>query len=335
MSLLTQGENNLPTDLSKHIPEVSAEFVSGILDEYLRNNIYHTALINVKEPVIAIGDLHGDLFDLLRILNRNGIPPNTNYLLLGDYVDRGPYPVQTLLLVLALHNAFPLNFSLLRGNHEIQSVCEQYGFREQVIRLFGDESLLEKFYLVFAYLPIAAVIDNRYFCVHGGISKELTSLSALLRIEMPILEMNPLIEDLLWSDPANSNEAYLPSPRNKGHQFGTMATEYFLNRTKLSYVLRAHSYIPSGASLFHAGKVISLFSSSHYVEGGNVGTIAYVDGIHVFEKLYPLNSGIRRKDSCLVPINNDKKMATSTLFPAIIRPKPRSMMPKYRASLQL
>lgn len=333
-NLLTIGENNLSTDIEKFIPCINSEFAGSILNEYLRNNVFHTALISVKQPVYVVGDLHGDLFDLLRILNRNGLPLQTNYLFLGDYIDRGQYPVQTLLLLIALHNVYPTNISLLRGNHEIPSVCEQYGFKEKVLELLGDENLMEAFYTVFSYLPLAGIVDNRYFCVHGGISKNLTSLSNLLRLEMPILEITPLVEDLLWSDPANSEEMYLPSARNKGHQFGAAATERFLNSTKLSYIIRAHSYILNGATIFHSAKVISIFSSSHYVEGGNVATIIYLDGVHVFEKLYPAKY-LKVADSSLVPINFEKKLAATTILKPIIRPKPRHMTPKYRATLHI
>lgn len=332
-NLLTIGESNIPYDLENYIPMISADLVSDILDEFLRNNVYHTSLLNVKQPVIVVGDIHGDLYDVFRILNRNGLPPQVSYLFLGDYIDRGRYPLQTLLLLMALHNVYPQNFSLLRGNHEIGKVCEQYGFLDVLKEHLGDDLLKEKFCVAFSYLPLAAIIDNRYFCVHGGISKYLTSLSVLLRITMPVREITPLIEDLLWSDPSNTNDAYTPSQRNKGHQFGSLATEYFLKHTNLSYIIRAHSFAKNGAYICHSAKVISLFSSSHYVEGGNVATIAFIDGIHVFEKLYPENR-CRRSESILAPLAQENKIANSVLFPTIVRPRLKEVTPKFRQSMR-
>lgn len=247
---------------------------------------------------------------------------------LGDYIDRGPYPVETFLLVVSLHNLFPMNFQLLRGNHEDKSVCEMYGFPQHVENLFGHNSLIDKFFTVFTYLPIAGIIDDKYFCVHGGISKGLTSLSELTRIQMPITEIDPLIEDLLWSDPTNSNEFYLPNPRGRGHQYGSPATDYFLRQTNLSYIIRAHTYLPNGATIFHSARVISIFSSTHYVVGGNVATMVFIDGVHVFEKFYPENVLTRRAESTFVPSKVEKRFSATTIQPHLVKPHSRSVAPK-------
>ncbi|EAX90256.1 Ser/Thr protein phosphatase, putative [Trichomonas vaginalis G3] len=327
LNLLTIGENRVPVDLEKHIPKISLDLANGILDEYLQNNTFHSTVINVAPPVYVVGDLHGDLFDLLRILNRNGIPPISNYLFLGDYIDRGRFPVETILLVISLHNLFPLNFQILRGNHEDPNVCEQYGFHEKLREMFGANSLKLKFYTVFSYLPIAGIIEDKYFCVHGGISRHLTSLSCLTNISLPITEITPLIEDILWSDPSNTNDYYTSNPRGRGHQFGLPATDYFLQRSKMQYIIRAHTYIPNGATLFHSAKVISIFSSSHYVEGGNVATIVYVDGIHVYEKLYP-ESAMKKVSYSIIHPGIEKKLSATTFLPPLRKPHPQSVVQK-------
>lgn len=122
-----------------------------------------------------IGDVHGQYYDLLRLFEYGGFPPDANYLFLGDYVDRGKQSLETVCLLLAYKIKYPENFFLLRGNHECASINRIYGFYDECKRRYNIK-LWKTFTDCFNCLPIAAIIDEKILCMHGGLSPELSSL---------------------------------------------------------------------------------------------------------------------------------------------------------------
>lgn len=174
------------------------------------------------------GDIHGQYTDLLRLFDYGGFPPFTNYLFLGDYVDRGKQSLETICLLLAYKIKYPENFFLLRGNHECASINRIYGKRMRNFTYaraeitfshslfnspkktgFYDEckrrfniKLWKTFTDCFNCLPIAAIIDEKIFCCHGGLSPDLQGMDQIRRISRPTdVPDTGLLCDLLWSDP--------------------------------------------------------------------------------------------------------------------------------------
>lgn len=123
---------------------------------------------------LTAGDTHGQFYDLLRLFNLAGFPPDSNYLFLGDYVDRGRHSIEVMCLLLAYKIKYPENFFILRGNHETDSISWMYGFYDECKRKYSVK-LWKAFVDLFNCLPVAALINEKILCMHGGISRNLKS----------------------------------------------------------------------------------------------------------------------------------------------------------------
>ncbi len=139
---------------------------------------------NKYNIILFIGDIHGQYYDLLRLFEYGGYPPEANYLFLGDYVDRGKQSLETICLLLAYKIKYPENFFLTRGNHECSSINRLYGFYDECKRRYSVK-LWKTFTDCFNTLPITASVDDRILCMHGGLSPELESLEQLKIIHRP------------------------------------------------------------------------------------------------------------------------------------------------------
>lgn len=134
--------------------------------------------------LIYIGDIHGQYFDLLRLFEYGGFPPDSNYLFLGDYVDRGKQSLETICLLLAYKIKYPENFFILRGNHECASINRIYGFYDECKRRYSVR-LWKTFTDCFNCLPVVAIIDEKIICMHGGLSPELRDMDQIKAIMRP------------------------------------------------------------------------------------------------------------------------------------------------------
>ncbi|CAL1268721.1 unnamed protein product, partial [Larinioides sclopetarius] len=190
--------------------------------------------------VSFLGDIHGQYTDLLRLFEYGGFPPEANYLFLGDYVDRGKQSLETICLLLAYKIKYPENFFLLRGNHECASINRIYGFYDECKRRYNIK-LWKTFTDCFNCLPIAAIIDEKIFCCHGGLSPDLQSMEQIRRIMRPTdVPDTGLLCDLLWSDPDKDVQGWGENDRGVSFTFGADVVSKFLNRHDLDLICRAH-----------------------------------------------------------------------------------------------
>lgn len=218
-------------------------------------------LLDLNAPVKVVGDIHGQFFDLIRLFQLCGFPPATNYLFLGDYVDRGKNGLETILLLLCYKLRYPDNFFLLRGNHECASITRIYGFYDECKRRTTIKTW-KKFVNVFNCMPIAALIASKIFCVHGGLSPSLTDLEEIRQIARPTdVSDSGLLADLLWSDPADTEEDWEPNDRGVSYLFGKKVIMNFLQRHDIDLICRAHMVVEDGYEFWHDRVLVTIFSA--------------------------------------------------------------------------
>ncbi|XP_050745481.1 serine/threonine-protein phosphatase beta isoform isoform X2 [Drosophila biarmipes] len=235
-------------------------------------------LLELEAPLIICGDIHGQYTDLLRLFEYGGFPPAANYLFLGDYVDRGKQSLETICLLLAYKIKYPENFFLLRGNHECASINRIYGFYDECKRRYNVK-LWKTFTDCFNCLPVAAIIDEKIFCCHGGLSPDLQGMEQIRRLMRPTdVPDTGLLCDLLWSDPDKDVQGWGENDRGVSFTFGVDVVSKFLNRHELDLICRAHQVVEDGYEFFARRQLVTLFSAPNYCgEFDNAGGMMTVD----------------------------------------------------------
>ncbi|GAB0493654.1 hypothetical protein MMPV_004939 [Pyropia vietnamensis] len=235
-------------------------------------------LLELDAPIKICGDIHGQYHDLLRLFEYGGFPPTSNFLFLGDYVDRGKQSIETICLLMAFKVRYPENFFVLRGNHECSSINRIYGFYDECRRRYNVK-LWKTFCDVFNCMPVAAIVDEKIFCTHGGLSPELTSMEQIRRIQRPTdVPDQGLLCDLLWSDPDGEIKGWGENDRGVSFTFGGDIVARFLQRFDLDLVCRAHQVVEDGYSFFCDRRLVTIFSAPNYCgEFDNAGAMMSVD----------------------------------------------------------
>ncbi|XP_021969695.1 serine/threonine-protein phosphatase 5 isoform X1 [Helianthus annuus] len=274
---------------------ITLDFVKQMMDDFKNQKSLHKRyafqiVLQTREILMALpslvdinvpdgkhftvcGDVHGQFFDLLNIFELNGLPSDENpYLFNGDFVDRGSFSVEVILTLFAFKCMSPSAIHLSRGNHESKSMNKIYGFEGEVRSKLSDK-FVELFAEVFCYLPLAHVINEKIFVVHGGLFStdgvKLSDIRAIDRFCEPPEE--GLMCEILWSDP-QPNPGRGPSKRGVGLSFGGDVTKRFLKDNNLDLVVRSHEVKDEGYEIEHDGKLITVFSAPNYCDQmGNKG----------------------------------------------------------------
>jgi serine/threonine-protein phosphatase 4 catalytic subunit len=199
----------------------------------------------------------------------------TNYLFLGDFVDRGFYSVETFLLLLALKVRYPDRVTLIRGNHESRQITQVYGFYDECVRKYGSAAVWRYCTDVFDYLALSAIIDDRVFCVHGGLSPAVTTLDQIRIIDRKQeVPHDGAMCDLMWSDPEDGVESWGLSPRGAGYLFGAEVALQFCQVNGLDLIARAHQLVMEGYKSIFEDKLVTVWSAPNYCyRCGNVAAI--------------------------------------------------------------
>ncbi|XP_022730626.1 serine/threonine-protein phosphatase BSL3-like isoform X1 [Durio zibethinus] len=262
-------------------------------------------VLQLKAPIKIFGDLHGQFGDLMRLFDEYGAPSTAgdiayiDYLFLGDYVDRGQHSLETITLLLALKIEYPNNVHLIRGNHEAADINALFGFRIECIERMGERDGIWAWHRInrlFNWFPLAALIEKKIICMHGGIGRSINHVEQIENLQRPItMEAGSIVlMDLLWSDPTENDsvEGLRPNARGPGLvTFGPDRVMEFCNNNDLQLIVRAHECVMDGFERFAQGHLITLFSATNYCgTANNAGAILVLgrDLVVVPKLIHPL-----------------------------------------------
>lgn len=259
------------TKQCKYLPENDLKKLCDLVCDLL---IEESNIQPVSTPVTVCGDIHGQFYDLEELFRTGGHVPDTNYIFMGDFVDRGYYSLETFTRLLTLKARYPDKITLLRGNHESRQITKVYGFYDECYTKYGNVNPWKYYCRVFDLLTIAALIDEEILCVHGGLSPEIKTLDQIRSInrdqEIP---HKGAFCDLVWSDPEDI-ETWAESPRGAGWLFGVSVTNDFMEINKLELICRAHQLVHEGINYLFDRKLVTVWSAPNYCyRCGNVAAI--------------------------------------------------------------
>jgi len=217
----------------------------------------------------VVGDIHADFNSLVAAIQKLGKFSEQRYLFLGDYVDRGSNSHGVIQVLLCAKLCYPGQIFLLRGNHECRQVGKLYGFFEETQKWYPEnhEDVFENFNQIFDTLPLAALIGNKIFAVHAGLSPNLDILENINQINrfQDVPNENCLMTDMVWSDPdSEDKKGFNDSPRGVSYLWGPDESESFCLRNQVNFIVRSHQLVMEGCLWTHNNRVLTVFTSANY-----------------------------------------------------------------------
>ncbi|MHA2008902.1 MAG: metallophosphoesterase [Promethearchaeota archaeon] len=262
---------NKPVSLS----DLDFDQISNILESATKlfeneNLLLEFNLEGKGKKIYVIGDIHGNLETLIKILEMIDSNNPDVVIFLGDIVDRGPKQLECLLLVLILKILNPQKYYLLRGNHETLEMNQYYGFYQYFIDRFKEPGKFNEILAVYNVLPLCTLVNNTILCLHGGIPQDTEILQKIKGKKTKNLSeifnsiSNSLIQ-IMWNDPKEKLKGFTDSFRGNGIKFfGEDVFERFLKNNNLKLLIRAHECFPEGFKWFFHKRLLSIFSSANY-----------------------------------------------------------------------
>jgi len=249
-------------------------------------------LLRLRDPITVCGDIHGQFFDLLRLLEAGGDPASTQYLFLGDYVDRGCFSTECVFFLCAHKITYSDSFFQIRGNHECRHLTSFFNFKDECLYKYNLE-MYDAIMAMFDHLPISATINGKFLCCHGGLSPDISTLADIQELDrfQEVPREGPFC-DLLWADPVDDEKeaeqdeyedpdsmdaepttwfAYNET-RQCSYVFGIDAVTTFLKKNNLTAIIRAHEAQFDGYKMqmineqTQIPRVITIFSAPNYCD---------------------------------------------------------------------
>ncbi|KAL6024954.1 phosphoprotein phosphatase PP4 catalytic subunit [Candidozyma auris] len=298
---MLQLDNRIIEDIKqcKHVPERDVEEICSKVIEIL---VEEANIQQIYTPVTICGDIHGQFQDLLNLFETGGECPQTQYLFLGDFVDRGFYSLESLLLLLALKIRYPDRLTLIRGNHESRQITTVYGFYDECLRKYGSVNVWRYCCEVFDYFSLGAIVGGQggVFCVHGGLSPEINIVDEIRRLDRKQeVPHEGAMCDLLWSDPEDVPK-WAVSPRGAGYLFGENEVNKFCRQNDISLIARAHQLVMEGYKEMFSGSLVTVWSAPNYCyRCGNIASILSINDN--LEREYKVFDAVTKDTSIMPP----------------------------------
>jgi protein phosphatase len=298
-------------------------------------------ILRLKQELVIVGDIHGQILDLFRILAEFGPPPSTNYLFLGDLVDRGEFSTETAVLLLTMKALWPSSVFLIRGNHEFAEMWARGGFGAELEALYPNMKAGDEFLKAFAVMPLGAIVNDRILCLHGGIGPTTESIDSIAGIQRPIgiIDQDRAL-DILWSDPCDEIDGFSPSNRGTGHFFGAAVLVAFLARNGFDLLVRGHECEDDGFGYHLDGRVLTVFSASGYCNSTNNKSAVLIvrsGSSTPVPKNFKVLKWIFRRDVCFSMVRDMTRDEGAKLqrLPALEKRDSTSVTPRLRAAESL
>ena len=249
---------------------VPQSLLEALLSEVSRIMFNEPPVLRISGDVVVVGEIHGHILDLFRIIRRFGDPRETKYLFIGDIVDRGEFSTEVAILVFVMKYLWPENIFIIRGNHEFTQMSQRCGqFSSELIAMYGNKNVESYFQHAFAFMPLAAVVNDNFFCVHGGIGPNSKEISMIEKIRRPFYDCgktieNALAEELFWSEPSKNCPGFRLTKKKHGYLFGSKVIKDFLDHENLKLLVRSREGIEQGIEYVLDDSVVSICSASNF-----------------------------------------------------------------------
>lgn len=286
----------MPASAGQYLAEMDIDHLDNLIDQLFdckplsekevidlcsraKDILQHESNVHpVNVPVTVVGDIHGQFHDLKELFKIAGRAPETNFLFLGDYVDRGYYSVESVSLVVALKVRYRHRVCIIRGNHESRQITQVYGFYDECLRKYGSSNVWKMFTQLFDYLPLSALVENEIFCPHAGLSPTIDNIDHVKQLDrFQEVPHEGAMCDLLWSDP-DERTGWGVSPRGAGYTFGLDISTLFTHNNGLRLIARAHQLVMEGYAWAQDKRVVTIFSAPNYCyRCGNQAALMEID----------------------------------------------------------
>jgi len=225
---------------------------------------------DIDSEIFIIGDIHGNMKSLLRLIEIIEQANPKYVIFLGDIVDRGIKQLECLILILALKIRYPNKYYLLKGNHETLEMNQYYGFYQEFMSKFNDQKRFDEILAVYNALPFCALINKSILCLHGGIPEDIEILRKLRGLKpkdvaLVFKSIAKSLMQIMWNDPKSGLKGFSESFRGPGIKFFEEDVfDSFMKEYNLKYLIRSHEIFPEGYRWFFKKRLLSIFSSANY-----------------------------------------------------------------------
>ena len=235
-------------------------------------------VLEISTPITICSRINGQFLDLLEIFKIAGNSPNSNYLFLGSYINRGYYSIECISLLLCLKVRYPKRLYLTRGCFDGRQISCVYGFYDECMTKYGNSKVFNYILDTLDYLPLVAKIENKIFCVHGGLTPEINTVNDINSLDrIQEIPQDGPIAGLLWNEALDCT-GWRVFAKGAAYYFGNDISEKFNHLHNFKLMITGNKLLNEGFMWLHNGQVCKIFSAPNYCyRCGNKGGIMIID----------------------------------------------------------